>query len=108
MTEKLTIKTKSYIARKLFKITGQAVKKDFIYLYSLTKRNVSIEEMLNYYNDEYHNLESNILTLLKALQYFDDADGSEMPEMIEKVDWEKIKKFFEKETVRIAKKYLEP
>ena len=106
MIEKLTIKTKRDIARKLFKITGHATKKDFVYLYFLTKNKISIEEMFNYYNDEYHNLESNILTLLKALQYFDDADGSEMPEMIEKVDWEEIKKFFEGETVRIAKKYL--
>lgn len=104
----LTYKKQRHIAEKLFKITGDATKKDFIDLYFLNKDGVSIEKMLNFYDKEYHNLETNILTILKALQYFEDANNSEMPEMIEKIDWEELKKFFEKETIRIAEKYLEP
>ena len=106
MTKKLTIKTQEYIAGKLFKITGKATKKDFIDLYFLTKKHISIEKMFNFYDREYHNLKSNILTLLKALQYFEDADGSDMPEMIEKINWEEVKKFFQKETIRLAEKYI--
>lgn len=50
--------------------------------------------------------ESNKLTLLKALQYFEDANGSDMPEMIKKVDWEEVKEFFRKEVLKLADKYL--
>jgi len=39
-------------------------------------------------------------------QFYYDADYKEMPEMIEKVDWEKVKEFFRKETIRLAKKYI--
>jgi predicted nucleotidyltransferase component of viral defense system len=95
-------------AMKLVAITDRGTKKDYIDLYFLTKKCFPIEKMFDFYDKKYHNFEVNKVTLLKALQYFDDADGSEMPEMIEKVDWEEVKKFFEKETVRIAEKYLEP
>ena len=37
---------------------------------------------------------------------FIDAEKTKMPEMIEKVDWEKVKEFFRKETIRLAKKYI--
>ena len=95
-------------AMKLVAITDRGTKKDYVDLYFLTKKCFSIEKMFEFYDKKYHNFDLNKVTLLKALQYFDDANDSEMPEMIEKVDWEDIKKFFEKETVRIAKKYLEP
>jgi len=93
---------------KLVAITDRGTKKDYVDLYFLSKKCFSIEKMFEFYDKKYHNFELNKVTLLKALQYFDDANDSEMPEMIEKVDWEDIKKFFEKETVKIAKKYLEP
>jgi len=116
---KLIDKTKDYqginlasyediAAMKLVAITDRGTKKDYIDLYFLAKKCFPIEKMFTFYDKKYHNFEINKVTLLKALQYFDDADGSEMPEMIEKVDWEEIKKFFQKETVRIAEKYLEP
>ena len=95
-------------AMKLVAITDRGTKKDYIDIYFLAKKCFSIEKMFDFYDKKYHNFEVNKVTLLKALQYFDDADGSEMPEMIEKVDWKEIKKFFEKETIRIAEKYLEP
>lgn len=99
---------KDIAAMKLVAITDRGTKKDYIDIYFLAKKCFSIEKMFKFYDKKYHNFEINKVTLLKALQYFDDADSSEMPEMIEKVDWGEIKRFFEKETVRIAEKYLEP
>lgn len=95
-------------AMKLVAITDRGTKKDYIDLYFLANKCFSIEKMFNFYDKKYHNFEVNKVTLLKALQYFEDADGSEMPEMIKKIDWEEIKKFFQKEVIRIAEKYLEP
>ena len=93
-------------AMKLVAITDRGTKKDYIDLYFLANKCFSIEKMFNFYDKKYHNFEINKVTLLKALQYFEDADESEMPEMIEKINWEEVKKFFQKEVVRIAEKYL--
>ena len=61
--------------------------------------------MFEYYDKKYHSLEVNRVTLLKALQYFDDADNSGMPVMVEKIKWDTVKRF-EREVVRLAEKYL--
>jgi hypothetical protein len=51
-------------------------------------------------------LESNLYSLLKSLTYFDDAEKSEMPQMLKKISWEKVKEFLKKEVVKVAKKWL--
>ena len=91
---------------KLVAITDRGTKKDFIDLYFLANRCFSFEEMFEFYNEKYKLLSSNLFTLIKSLQFYYDADNKEMPEMIEKVDWEKVKEFFRRETVRIAKKHI--
>jgi len=93
-------------AMKLVAVTDRGTKKDFIDLYFLAKECFPIEKMFDFYEEKYHNLTSNQLTLLKALQYLDDAEDSEMPEMIRKIDWQEVKKFFREETVRLAEKYI--
>jgi len=114
---KLIAKTKDYqginlanfediAAMKLVAITDRGTKKDYIDLYCLAKKCFPIEKMFEFYDKKYHNFEVNKVTLLKALQYFEDADGSEMPEMIEKIDWEEVKEFFRKEVIKLANKYI--
>lgn len=95
-------------AMKIAAIMDRGTIKDFIDVYFLIKKGISLEQSLDYYNKKYNALANNIYSIIKSLTYFDDADLKEMPEMIEKIDWEEIKKFFEKETVRIAEKFLEP
>ena len=95
-------------AMKIAAIIDRGTIKDFIDVYFLIKKGISLEQSLDYYNKKYNALANNIYSIIKSLTYFDDADLKEMPEMIEKIDWEEIKKFFEKETVRIAEKFLEP
>lgn len=51
-------------------------------------------------------LANNLYSILTSLSYFVDAKNSEMPVMLEKVDWKEIEIFFEKEAVRLGKKYL--
>ncbi|MEK9179433.1 MAG: nucleotidyl transferase AbiEii/AbiGii toxin family protein [Patescibacteria group bacterium] len=93
-------------AMKLVAITDRGTKKDYIDLYLLAKKCFSIQQMFEYYDKKYHSLEVNRVTLLKALQYFDDADNSGMPVMVEKIKWDTVKRFFEREVVRLAEKYL--
>ena len=97
---------KEIAAMKLVAITDRGTKKDYIDLHFLANKKFSLEKMLEFYDQKYHILESNRLTLFKALQFFEDANNSDMPEMLEKVDWEDVKEFFRKEVVHLANKYI--
>jgi len=93
-------------AMKLVAITGRGTKKDFIDLYFLANKCFTFEKMFEFYDKKYHILSSNLFTLIKSLQFYFDADNKEMPEMVEKIDWETVKKYFQKEVVRLANKYI--
>jgi len=93
-------------AMKIAAIMDRGTKKDFIDLYFLIKNGISIEDSLTYYNKKYKCLSNNLYSIMKSLAYFDDADLLEMPQMIKKISWEKVKKFFKKEVILLAKKYI--
>ncbi len=93
-------------AMKLAAIMDRGTTKDFIDVYFLIKMGISLEQSFEYYNKKYKSLANNIYSIIKSLSYFDDADTKEMPQMIKKISWEEVKKFFQKETVRLAEKYL--
>lgn len=97
---------KDIAAMKLAAIMDRGTKKDFIDMYFLNKKGISIEQAFQYYDKKYKSLANNLYSLVKSLSYFEDADKLEMPKMIEKVDWEKIKEFFRSETIRLAEKYI--
>jgi len=94
------------VAMKLVAITDRNTKKDFIDLYVICNRGMTIETMFGKYDKKYHVLEENKYTLIKSMTYFEEADMDVMPVMIEKIEWRKVKEFFLRETVRLAKKYL--
>jgi len=93
-------------AMKVAAVMDRGTKKDFIDLYFLSKRGISLESCFEYYEKKYKVLANNLYSILTSLSYFVDAENSEMPRMLEKVDWKEIKTFFEKEAVRLGKRYL--
>ncbi len=97
--------TQDIAAMKLAAICDRGTKKDYIDLYFLLK-SYSIEEMFSCYEKKYHLLEANRITILKSLQYFVDADESETPIMVTKVEWEEVKERLKKEVKLLTKKYL--
>ena len=92
-------------AMKLVAITDRATKKDYIDHFVLAKK-YPIEHMFDFYEKKYHLLQPNLFTLIKSLQFFSEAEETDMPKMIEKINWEGIKKFFQKEVIKLAEKYL--
>lgn len=92
-------------AMKIAAIMDRGVKKDYIDLYELVLKGVSLDDCLNYYDQKYHSLENNLYSILVATQYFVETEVSDMPIMLKPVDWEEIKKFFIKETLRLREKY---
>lgn len=93
-------------AMKLAAIMDRGKKRDFIDLFVLIEHGLSFDDMLELYDQKYHALENNLFSLIRAINYFDEADATEMPNMLIPLSWEDVKKFFIAESMRLAKKYL--
>ncbi len=98
---------KDIAAMKIAAVMDRGTKRDFVDLYELVQQSILMEEMFSLYNQKYKALENNIISILRSLRYFDDAEKGDMPDMIRVVSWDEIKQFFISESVRLAKKYLE-
>ena len=94
-------------AMKIAAVMDRGTKKDFIDLFFLSKKGISLEKYFQFYDKKYKALKNNLYSIIISLSYFNDAENSDMPKMIEKISWQEVKKFFEKEAVRLGKKYLE-
>lgn len=93
-------------AMKLAAIVDRGTKRDFIDLYFLAKEKYSLERILEFYDRKYRSLAGNIYSLIKSLQYFEDAEGTPEPKMLKEVSWPAVKRFFQAEAVRLGKKFL--
>lgn len=96
---------KDIAAMKILALSDRGTKRDFIDTYFLSK-DFSLEEIFGFYDQKYSNLNDKIYHFIKSLNYFVDADMDKMPNMLVPTDWGNIKIFFEREAIRLAKKYL--
>ena len=91
---------------KINAIEDRGTKRDFIDLFYLVKQ-FDIDKILDFYDEKYNCLDSHLYSILRSLNYFIDADSDEKPlKMIENVEWDEVKNFFKKESLRLSKKYL--
>lgn len=81
---------------KIAAIADRGAKRDFIDLYFLlaTHKTLTLQEALELYEKKFGKLAQNKVHLLKSLVYFDDAEQDASPQMIQKVNWALLKKFF--------------
>src|SRR3989344_8582890 len=94
-------------AMKIHAIEDRGTRRDFVDVYFLSKK-YSLEEMLNFYQKKYAVLEDHLYSILRALDYFEDAEQeSQMPQMLTTVNWEEVKEYFRKETRGLAEKKLQ-
>ncbi len=82
-------------AMKIDAISTRGIKRDFIDLYFICQKGISLNEILSVYDRKYGTLASNIVHIQKSLVYFVDAEAAIMPKMLKAAEWEKIKKYFE-------------
>jgi predicted nucleotidyltransferase component of viral defense system len=75
---------------KLSAIAQRGSRKDFVDLYALGREHRPLEEMLRLYQRKYS--VADLLHLVHALAYFDDADRERMPRMLWNVTWRAVKK----------------
>ena len=87
---------------KLEAIGSRGIKRDFIDMYYLTKE-IGLPGVFEAMRQKF--IKSNIseLHFMRSLIYFEEAEASEEPTMIHKVNWPEIKRYFEIETKKLAK-----
>lgn len=92
-------------AMKVHALEDRGTKRDFFDLYFLAKE-FSLQQMLKFYNKKYGNLKEHIYIIIRSLNYFADAERDDDPEMLKKVSWDEVKKFFQDQTIKLAKSKL--
>lgn len=96
---------KDIAAMKIIAVGDRGTKRDFVDLYFLTKT-YTINEMLEFYDMKFGDLDEKAYHLIRSLDYFADADvDTQLPKMLIDIDWENIKKFFHQESMRLSKVY---
>ena len=64
--------------------------------------------MLEFYQKKYAILEDHLYSIMRALDYFEDAEKeSNMPKMLTEINWEDVKEYFRKETRSLTEKKLQ-
>ncbi len=89
-------------AMKVDAIASRGIKRDFIDLFFILKQDISLKEILSFYDRKYKTLASHHMHLFKSLVYFEDAEASPIPRMLSKVEWKKVRSFFEGETKKLV------
>ena len=84
-------------AMKIAAIASRGTKRDFVDLYFICKEGLSLEEILQLYDEKYENLATTKTHIMKSLIYFEDAEPDEMPGLLKEIKWKQVKKYFESE-----------
>lgn len=87
---------------KLDAVSSRGTKRDFIDLYVICRKAKPLKELLKLFRKKYENVDYSILHILKSLVYFADAEKDEIPQMIERVEWEAVKNFFVREVKKLT------
>lgn len=85
---------KDIIAMKINAILKRAVKKDFWDLAELLKH-YALKECIDFYNEKFKN-QLLLISIPRAITYFDDAEESEEPVSLKGQTWSSVKKFIQK------------
>lgn len=91
---------------KIDAISTRGTKRDFIDLFFICKK-YNLSNLFNLFAKKYSGVEYNVFHNIKSLAYFANADQEEIPKMVLKVEWKRIKEFFIEEQRRLTKKLLE-
>src|SRR3972149_2964473 len=93
-------------AMKLHAIEERGTRRDFIDLFFIAK-DYSLDEIIELYDQKYGVLDDHLYSIVRALNYFEDAERElSMPKMLVDVSWEDVKRFFKRESLRLAKEKL--
>ena len=87
----------NFSAMKINAIGGRGYRRDFVDLYFLAQIR-PLPVIWEDFKKRYAGTGLSTFHVKKSLTYFVDAEKDPMPKMIKRVDWKKVREFFEKET----------
>lgn len=94
-------------AMKIHALEDRGTRRDFVDVFFLAKK-YSLEKMLEFYQKKYALLDDHLYSILRSLDYFDDAEReSQMPNMLVNIEWDEIKQYFRNETNRLIKEKVQ-
>lgn len=85
---------------KMDAISSRGTKRDFIDLFFIA-RTMPLREIVALFEKKYASIKYNVMHIKKSLVYFDEADPDPMPDMLEPVDWDRVKVFFREEVPKL-------
>lgn len=85
------------------KYIAKSSKKDFIDLYALEQRGISVSFLISRLSDKYPGSSINYYHIVKSLVFFEDADQEPMPRMLQSIVWNEVKEHF----IRLQKPLLD-
>jgi len=86
---------------KIDAILSRETKRDFIDLFYIFKKVISLDELIILFQRKYKNVEYNIIHIFKSLLYFEDAEREPMPITITPTSWNDVKKYFKEEVKKV-------
>lgn len=75
-------------AMKLLAIAQRGSRKDFLDLYELLQNGAALRSMLEDFRERF---QTDSVSALRGLTYFDDAETEPMPEMLKPLDWRELR-----------------
>lgn len=91
---------------KILAISQRGKKRDFFDLYWCAHNIDTLENIVRKLPEQYPSVAHDFQHILKALVYYEDAEGDPNPEIFFDANWQKIKTFFNKEIPLIMKRVV--
>ncbi len=93
-------------AMKLAAIIARGTRKDYVDLYFILQQ-TPLERLFMVAAVKYAQVRTFAVSAVRALTYFVDAEGTSMPQMIERGSWATIKRFLEHQALEAGRQQLE-
>jgi len=93
-------------AMKLAAIMSRGTRKDYVDLYFILQQ-TPLERLFEVASVKYAQVRTFAVSAVRALTYFDDAETTPMPGMIQRASWPAVKRFLERQGLQAGHQRLE-
>ena len=91
---------------KIDAISNRGKRRDFVDLYALSQKYKGLQKAFRDFQRKYRHDDVNLYHVLKSLTYFEDAKTDQALDMLAKIDWKTVEKYFQREVPALLKLYL--
>lgn len=90
---------------KMTAVSSRGAKKDFIDLYVVCRKTISLDALLDLFKEKYSAAGYSTYHLLRSLAYFDDAERDVDPVILADVSWHEVKTYFREQQSKLLARY---